>query len=95
MARIASNEIFQTSFKLTITFFISNLSIYIITDKIIITDLFIIRKNTKNTIIIINKIFNSYTNIITIILIIYLLLTIIIISNIANSSEGPLRIKYV
>lgn len=39
------------------------------------------------------KIFNIITVQITIIIIIYLLFTIIVVSNIAKPTEGPLRIK--
>lgn len=91
IARIARNEKFRISSRLLI--------IRLITFITVLTYLFLINKNypLHNTLnseeIRLIKIFNSSTSKITLIIIIYLLLTIIVVSNIARVNEGPLRIK--
>lgn len=100
---LASNEIFNLSKKLIyirLIIFILIIVINIILDKSIINTFnnnneIIILNNLKSYLrensLFLNKLYNYPTNIITIILINYLLLTLIIIVKITNIFYGPLR----
>lgn len=91
IARVASNEKFNISIKIITLFFVS----------ILILSILIFFYNKKPYLINLNiidttrviKLFNTLTAQLTLIVIIYLLLTIIIVSNIARVTDGPLRIK--
>lgn len=93
IASVASNEKFQTPIILIITFIIINILIPTIIDNLNYLEgrcnYLLVKPETLSLI----KLFNSATIYITIIIIIYLLLTIIVVSNIASVTEGPLRIK--
>nr|YP_010518920.1 NADH dehydrogenase subunit 6 [Chrysops niger]UXO95485.1 NADH dehydrogenase subunit 6 [Chrysops niger] len=103
---LASNEMFSLSMKLTfsMTYLISMILIFsLFIDKSMISSLFI--NNEMNNIpqlmsyitensISLNKLYNFPTNIITLILINYLLLTLIAVVKITNIFYGPLRTMY-
>lgn len=102
---LASNEIFSFSRKIifNITFFyIIFIIFFIINDKLILINYLknfeISKINNKASFflenrLILNKLYNFPTNIISIILIIYLFFTLIAIVKITNIFEGPLRPK--
>nr|YP_009454516.1 NADH dehydrogenase subunit 6 [Gonopsis affinis]AUF71511.1 NADH dehydrogenase subunit 6 [Gonopsis affinis] len=92
MSSVASNEKFNTPMK----------NIIMMTSLFIL--IYFVLKTTKCETIIINnlmsienmslmKIFNSMTSMITMMIIMYLLMTMIVVSNNAKVSEGPLRMK--
>lgn len=90
IARIASNEKFNSPVKLIIL----SLIILIIAFTYFYYKIIFINTNFNiNEIIRIIKIFNTLTAQITIMIILYLLFTIIVVSNTAKVTEGPLRIK--
>lgn len=91
ISRIASNEKFNSPIKIILISLL--LLIIIIYCIFIYNKINIINNLYINEVIRLIKIFNSITAQITIIIIIYLLLTIIVVSNIAKVTEGPLRIK--
>jgi len=98
---LASNEIFNFSFKLTTL--IKALTLLIITIRLIIDNIeftFIINNEFLNSIFnsalkenfeSINKLYNFPTNIVTLMLINYLLFTMIVVVKITNFFCGPLR----
>lgn len=91
IARVASNEKFQTSFKITFFIVVVLLVSYILIDNIdIIENISVIYEPETISLI---KIFNTLSAYITTIMILYLLLTIIVVPNITRTTEGPLRIK--
>ena len=102
---LASNEIFSFSIKISLNIFLFYLliiRIFLIIDKIrlinYIKNLEINKINNQVSFIIennliLNKLYNFPTNIISIILIIYLFFTLIAIVKITNIFEGPLRPK--
>nr|YP_010374276.1 NADH dehydrogenase subunit 6 [Deroploa parva]QVD38898.1 NADH dehydrogenase subunit 6 [Deroploa parva] len=85
MASVASNEKFNMSFKLMLIPIIT--AIFMMQSKIYNYN------NTMNESISLIKIFNTTTAQLTLIMIIYLLLTMIVVSNNAKTTEGPLRMK--
>nr|QVV96032.1 NADH dehydrogenase subunit 6 [Pycanum ochraceum] len=94
MTSVASNEKFQTSLKLIIMWMITNFIVYISQDKVELMEGGPFNKmDIKYEEVMLIKMFNSSSGMITIMMIIYLFLTMIVVSNIASSSEGPLRKK--
>lgn len=91
IARIARNEKFKLS--INNSFIILIRLIILITYIYLNNKIFIINHLGINDELRLIKIFNTKTAQITITIIIYLLLTIIAVSNIAKTTEGPLRIK--
>nr|UBI44011.1 NADH dehydrogenase subunit 6 [Eysarcoris montivagus] len=91
MASVASNEKFQISVKMSIwsmvMFMFINFIMYFIYKPMGYMN------NNIDKISLI-KIFNTMTAQLTFMVIIYLLLTMIVVSNIAKVSEGPLRMKH-
>jgi NADH-ubiquinone oxidoreductase chain 6 len=94
VTRLASNEIFSLStkimvFSLIITIILTNTKNLIIPgNKETIKHELII---TNETNIILGKLYNQHTGIITILLASYLLLALIVIVKVTNISKGPLR----
>nr|YP_008592450.1 NADH dehydrogenase subunit 6 [Eusthenes cupreus]AFY16816.1 NADH dehydrogenase subunit 6 [Eusthenes cupreus] len=94
MASVASNEKFQTPLTLIMLFILINLITFIMQDKTDEMSGYINNfLNMKPEDLMLIKMFNSSSGFITVAMIIYLLLTMIVVSNIASSSEGPLRKK--
>nr|QEI26528.1 NADH dehydrogenase subunit 6 [Eurydema ventralis] len=91
MASVASNEKFNSPVNMMIISFmiltISFISMYYLNIKYFNNNLIM---NDQISLI---KIFNMMTAKMTLMIIIYLLLTMIMVSNIAKVTEGPLRIK--
>ena len=95
IARVASNEKFFSSIKLTtliIILIILGFIYEIITERSIIEIIKII-SNIKPEEIRLNNLFNINNKFIVIILVIYLFITIVTVSLIVNISEGPLRVN--
>nr|AXS65698.1 NADH dehydrogenase subunit 6 [Coleoptera sp. 3 KM-2017] len=94
MASVASNEKFQTPVKLIKVFFISMTFLFFLNENLNFmqnsNDNFIILKPEMMSLL---KLFNSTSAYITLMMIVYLLLTMVVVSNIATISEGPLRMK--
>lgn len=100
---LSSNEIFSISIKLiffSLMIFLISLFISIFIDKSYIenfifnqeiTNLFLNNQLISENIIILNKIYNFPTNIITLILINYLFLTLLVTVKITKKNYGPLR----
>lgn len=88
IARIASNEKFYPSIKILLL--TSTLLFILITPNINEEYNYLLNNNYIR--IILNKLFNSITIYITLMLVIYLLYTIITVSKIVNINNGPLRI---
>nr|AVJ52574.1 NADH dehydrogenase subunit 6 [Eurygaster dilaticollis] len=93
MASVASNEKFKTPVFMTITFIIVFTSSVLIMNKLIETYEVPLNSNMNYYMISLTKLFNTMSAYLTIIMIFYLLLTMIIVSFIASSKEGPLRTK--
>nr|QCI09193.1 NADH dehydrogenase subunit 6 [Geotomus sp. FS-2019] len=93
MASVASNEKFQTPIMLIITFIIINMFIPIVMNNMDYLEGSCNYLLVKPEILSLIKLFNSATMYITMMMIMYLLLTMIVVSNIASVTEGPLRIK--
>nr|AVJ52577.1 NADH dehydrogenase subunit 6 [Homaemus proteus] len=93
MASVASNEKFKTPITMMILFVmmfgISTLSI----NKLIMVNEPPFNNNMSYSMVTLTKLFNSMSAYLTVMMIFYLLLTMIIVSFIASSSEGPLRMK--
>nr|UCC45984.1 NADH dehydrogenase subunit 6 [Eumenotes sp. HEM140] len=93
MASVASNEKFKMSFMLMIIFMMINIIFYMMLNSTNtyepLNNLIIINKENLSLI----KIYNSMSAYITIMMMIYLLLTMIIVPNIAKTSEGALKMK--
>nr|AVJ52594.1 NADH dehydrogenase subunit 6 [Solenosthedium bilunatum] len=91
MASIASNEKFKTSINMMVVVIASmtmNLYYMNIQGKEYSSN-----KTLEYTSLSLSKMFNSMSSYMTIMMIIYLLLTMIVVSFIANNKEGPLRMK--
>nr|AVJ52561.1 NADH dehydrogenase subunit 6 [Agonosoma flavolineatum] len=93
MASIASNEKFKTPVNMMIMFVMSFMITMIITNNMNITYEYPWNNNIKFSAINLIKLFNTTSMYMTLTVIIYLLLTMIIVSFIASSKEGPLRMK--
>nr|AFI23523.1 NADH dehydrogenase subunit 6 [Coridius chinensis] len=92
MASVASNEKFQTSFKLLMSFIVINIiNIIFMSDNS--NKISFINQNIKTETLTLIKMYGSMSAYITMMMIMYLLLTMIVVSNIATVSEGPLRMK--
>nr|AVJ52576.1 NADH dehydrogenase subunit 6 [Homaemus aeneifrons] len=92
MASVASNEKFKTSILMMIAF----ITVYIMS-MMMLNKLPMMNEHPNNNLnysmITLTKLFNSMSAYLTIMVILYLLMTMIIVSFIASSSEGPLRVK--
>nr|YP_009472905.1 NADH dehydrogenase subunit 6 [Aphelocheirus jendeki]AST10109.1 NADH dehydrogenase subunit 6 [Aphelocheirus jendeki] len=99
MASIASNEKFSFSTKMMSTVIImltSNIIFIFMKDEIYfnsIWNLSIKSLNENEQLMTLIKLFNSQSMSLTILLVIYLLLTMIAITNVVNTFEGPMRSK--
>nr|AFI54809.1 NADH dehydrogenase subunit 6 [Eucorysses grandis] len=91
MASIASNEKFKTSINIIIMFIVLMVTTMMITKNINMIESPQI--NNYAPILSLIKLFNTMSMSITIMMIMYLLITMIIVSFIANTQEGPLRMK--
>nr|AVJ52573.1 NADH dehydrogenase subunit 6 [Eucorysses grandis] len=91
MASIASNEKFKTSINIIIMFIVLMVTTMMITKNINMIEFPQI--NNYTPILSLIKLFNTMSMSITIMMIMYLLITMIIVSFIANTQEGPLRMK--
>lgn len=103
---LASNEIFNFSFKTILTLiilFVVLIFFILIIDKPIIISYFInyetyslslIKTFLPENSIILNKLYNFPINFITLLLMVYLFLTLIAVVKITNIFEGPLRPKF-
>nr|AVJ52588.1 NADH dehydrogenase subunit 6 [Orsilochides guttata] len=93
MSSVASNEKFKTPVTMMITFnFMFLLSMAII-NKIMELNEYPLNSNFSPSTMTLAKLFNNMSSYLTISVIFYLLLTMIIVSFIASSKEGPLRMK--
>nr|WHU31849.1 NADH dehydrogenase subunit 6 [Aeschrocoris tuberculatus] len=90
MASVASNEKFQTNMYVMIW---SIGSVLLLLSIMSFTSPTLQLKMNMSEKISLIKMFNSLTAHITVMMILYLLLTMIVISNIASVTEGPLRMK--
>nr|YP_002735028.1 NADH dehydrogenase subunit 6 [Macroscytus gibbulus]ABZ02044.1 NADH dehydrogenase subunit 6 [Macroscytus gibbulus] len=93
MASVASNEKFQTPVKLISVFLISMITISMMEENLnylqgSMSDATILPETMS-----LMKLFNNLSAYITIMMIMYLLLTMIVITNISSVTEGPLRTK--
>nr|YP_010026168.1 NADH dehydrogenase subunit 6 [Mattiphus splendidus]QOQ37003.1 NADH dehydrogenase subunit 6 [Mattiphus splendidus] len=94
MASVASNEKFQTPLSLIMSLMVLMVITFSIQDKTEETKMFMKTNfSMKTEDLMLFKVFNTSSGLITIIMIFYLLLTMIVVSNIASSLEGPLRSK--
>nr|YP_009654794.1 NADH dehydrogenase subunit 6 [Eurygaster testudinaria]QCI09349.1 NADH dehydrogenase subunit 6 [Eurygaster testudinaria] len=93
MASVASNEKFKTPVFMTITFIITFTSSVLVMNKLIEMYEVPLNSNMNYYMISLTKLFNTMSAYLTITMIFYLLLTMIIVSFIASSKEGPLRMK--
>nr|AVJ52596.1 NADH dehydrogenase subunit 6 [Sphyrocoris obliquus] len=93
MASVASNEKFKTPVTMMITFSIAFILSIIIINKLDMMNDYLMNNNISQSMITLTKLFNSMSAYLTIMMIFYLLITMIIVSFIASSSEGPLRMK--
>nr|BCL51142.1 NADH dehydrogenase subunit 6 [Halyomorpha halys] len=91
MSSVASNEKFNSPIKNIIMFFLmSMIMLYILLKYNMNSIPNYLDKNETMSLI---KMFNSMTAQITIMLIIYLFITMIVVSNVAKTNFGPLRMK--
>nr|AVJ52575.1 NADH dehydrogenase subunit 6 [Eurygaster testudinaria] len=93
MASVASNEKFKTPVFMMITFIITLTGSALIMNKLIETYEVPLNSNMNHYMISLTKLFNTMSAYLTITMIFYLLMTMIIVSFIAMSKEGPLRMK--
>nr|QAU54266.1 NADH dehydrogenase subunit 6 [Cydnidae sp. ITV1034] len=94
MASVASNEKFQSPVKLMKVFIIGMIMLIIMSENLSYlqssnNNLHMIKPEVMSLI----KLFNTTSAYITLMMIMYLLLTMIVVSNVATVSEGPLRMK--
>nr|YP_010022283.1 NADH dehydrogenase subunit 6 [Pentatoma semiannulata]QOL12473.1 NADH dehydrogenase subunit 6 [Pentatoma semiannulata] len=92
MASIASNEKFNLSVKMVLSM-ITTLALSMLMTMLIISNNYFNFEMKMNESISLIKIFNMMSAKLTMMMIIYLLLTMIVVSNIAKVIEGPLRMK--
>nr|YP_009654820.1 NADH dehydrogenase subunit 6 [Megymenum gracilicorne]QCI09388.1 NADH dehydrogenase subunit 6 [Megymenum gracilicorne] len=92
MASVASNEKFQSSMSLMISFTITNFIIYMTSSNFMEMVTYPNNKIYSEMMYLI-KMYSTSSAYITIMMILYLLITMIVTSNIATTTEGPLRIK--
>nr|AVJ52597.1 NADH dehydrogenase subunit 6 [Stethaulax marmoratus] len=92
MASVASNEKFKTPITMMINFIITFIiSIWGISKMIEINE--IPANNSNYSVMSLIKLFNTMSAYLTMTMIMYLLITMIVVSFIASSKEGPLRMK--
>nr|YP_010535282.1 NADH dehydrogenase subunit 6 [Megacopta distanti]UYA97756.1 NADH dehydrogenase subunit 6 [Megacopta distanti]UYA97769.1 NADH dehydrogenase subunit 6 [Megacopta distanti] len=89
MASVASNEKFQTSMKMFMMFMMTSMISYLLTNKVSL----IMNYNSLMEMKSLSKLFNNLSMYMTIMMMLYLLFTMIVVSSIANTNEGPLRMK--
>nr|UYA97665.1 NADH dehydrogenase subunit 6 [Megacopta bituminata] len=89
MASVASNEKFQTSMKMFMLFMFTYVISYLLTNKVSLIMIYNNLMEVKS----LSKLFNNLSMYMTIMMMLYLLFTMITVSNIANTNEGPLRMK--
>nr|YP_010192724.1 NADH dehydrogenase subunit 6 [Picromerus lewisi]QZP40904.1 NADH dehydrogenase subunit 6 [Picromerus lewisi]URT60198.1 NADH dehydrogenase subunit 6 [Picromerus lewisi]UYG49494.1 NADH dehydrogenase subunit 6 [Picromerus lewisi]WQM56497.1 NADH dehydrogenase subunit 6 [Picromerus lewisi] len=92
MASVASNEKFKSPINMM---FISSISMMFIMS---LSFMYLYKSYLKNELyyndtITLIKIFNTITAQLTLLMIIYLLFTMIVVSNVSKTNEGPLRMK--
>nr|AFI54744.1 NADH dehydrogenase subunit 6 [Lamprocoris sp. HL-2012] len=92
MASMASNEKFKTSINMIGGFFMVLMTSVFITKNFQMIE-YPQNNNMNNPMMSLMKLFNSMSTYITMMMILYLLLTMIVVSYIANTQEGPLRMK--
>nr|AVJ52581.1 NADH dehydrogenase subunit 6 [Lamprocoris roylii] len=92
MASMASNEKFKTSINMISLFFMVLMTSTLITKNFQMIE-YPQNNNLNNPMMSLMKLFNSMSIYITMMMILYLLLTMIVVSYIANTQEGPLRMK--
>nr|YP_009346663.1 NADH dehydrogenase subunit 6 [Graphosoma rubrolineatum]API85477.1 NADH dehydrogenase subunit 6 [Graphosoma rubrolineatum] len=92
MASVASNEKFESPIKnsIIVIFVLFMMTYYL---NSINFKYFNFNKPTANEYVSLIKIFNTMTSNLTLLMIIYLLITMIVVSNIAKTNKGPLRMK--
>nr|YP_010626165.1 NADH dehydrogenase subunit 6 [Dybowskyia reticulata]WBK03000.1 NADH dehydrogenase subunit 6 [Dybowskyia reticulata] len=91
MASIASNEKFKSPVKNSIiSLFIMIITLLYLTIK---NNIYVNNMSYTNECISLIKIFNTMTSQMTLLMIIYLLITMIVVSNVAKTNKGPLRMK--
>nr|UPL66086.1 NADH dehydrogenase subunit 6 [Idiostolus sp.] len=95
MASVASNEKFYFSMKLLYTsfFLLIMLIINIYYNEYLELENSNININNKMEIVMLNKLFNGMTMLLTMMMVLYLFFTMIVVTNIVNMTEGPLRMK--
>nr|AVJ52586.1 NADH dehydrogenase subunit 6 [Odontotarsus purpureolineatus] len=93
MASVASNEKFKTPVTMMIMFIMTFTISAMMLNKLIEMYEFPNNNNMMQSMITLSKLFNTTSAYLTITMIFYLLLTMIIVSFIASSKEGPLRMK--
>nr|AVJ52598.1 NADH dehydrogenase subunit 6 [Symphylus caribbeanus] len=93
MASVASNEKFKTPVSMMITFLVTFIVSMSVINKTIEINDYPTNNSLVYSVITLTKLFNSMSAYLTGMMIIYLLLTMIIVSFIASSKEGPLRMK--
>nr|UPL65904.1 NADH dehydrogenase subunit 6 [Lasiolabops cosmopolites] len=99
MSSMASNEKFKSKPTLLLIialFLIMSLLMTMLTNKILISNNYwgLDLKTVKSSeLMALNKIFISKTNLLTMMIVIYLLLTMVVSTHLVNISEGPLRMK--
>nr|AVJ52591.1 NADH dehydrogenase subunit 6 [Psacasta exanthematica] len=93
MASVASNEKFKTPVFMMITFMFTFMTSMWITSKLTEMQEYPSNDNMSYGMITLIKLFNTTSAYLTVAMILYLLLTMIIVSFIASSKEGPLRMK--
>nr|YP_010587754.1 NADH dehydrogenase subunit 6 [Smittia aterrima]WAB46363.1 NADH dehydrogenase subunit 6 [Smittia aterrima] len=103
---LASNEMFKFSTKIitiSIIFITFNLTMILLLDKTLVSNyflnyetinLFYLNSYMAENSLMLNMMYNSPINMITIMLMIYLFLTLIAVVKITNIFEGPLRPKF-
>nr|YP_010535108.1 NADH dehydrogenase subunit 6 [Aelia sibirica]UYA97075.1 NADH dehydrogenase subunit 6 [Aelia sibirica] len=89
MASVASNEKFQASIKMMMSSLMILSFIYLMMNS----TLMLKETTMNNEIIALTKIFNMITSKLTLIMIIYLFMTMIVVSNVAKTNQGPLRMN--
>nr|UCC45945.1 NADH dehydrogenase subunit 6 [Chrysocoris stollii] len=92
MASVASNEKFKTSINVMVMSIVLMITSMIMTKNINMIE-YPQNNNIYTPIMSLMKLFNSMSMYITMMMILYLLLTMIVVSFIANTQEGPLRMK--
>nr|AVJ52567.1 NADH dehydrogenase subunit 6 [Choerocoris paganus] len=92
MASVASNEKFKTSTSMMIMTLMTFLASLPLTKDIKVME-HPNKDNYMSIIMTLSKLFNTMSTYMTMMMIMYLLLTMIVVSYIANTQEGPLRVK--